>query len=372
MNGPGTPTPTPGTGFPAVPPGYGGSGGTQSKIAQGQIIRNAEGRTFYVVSIDQNGVTVTPTDASYQPQRLNPGEYWNPQTGESFQYGPKPPKEADKPRGQVVGHEQDDFGFVYKVWENGEREQLSQWEMEAAGFLPGAAPSPTLVDPTVLHPTVTGAQAPDPLGAGTLLMDYWQSQMDITDMNAEQAFDAWQRAFDVAQQNMTAGIHNVANKLSADTTTAELMRDYMEAGQSRAANIATAQGNLNNEATRRAQITAQDILPRALPEGVGLNVSLLGNVPVNQVNLDQLMNQGLPSLASQFGGLQDLFPAIGQSPTVTAGTVAGIDPSALPHVPTFTAPNLPDPALIQGLAGAGAGGFPGFVHQPSLIWPQII
>jgi hypothetical protein len=210
-------------------------------------------------------------------------------------------------------------------------------------------------------PTPYGVSPPDALGGAAAIAKQYDQAIATGDFNLAQAKQAWDEQWAQITSNANIDTTNVSNKLSADTTNQNTGTQYMQAGQSRAANIASAQGNLNSEATQRASIV-KALLASSLPGGQTLNV--VGGAPgtpnaylPQQVNVDQMLSQGLPSLQSQYGGLQSLFPTIGPAPTITAGTVAPVTaPASL--LPTQLPPQPDISGLItQGALGSGPMGY---------------
>lgn len=200
--------------------------------------------------------------------------------------------------------------------------------------------------------TPYGYSAPDPTAAASIIHSHYQDELDAGKITVDQAKDAFDREWNAIVSNSNIDSSNVSNKLTADTTNATVGTRYMEAGQTRAANIASSQGNLDQQATERAKILAA-LLPTRLPDGVGMTVQGAGVVPINHTNIDQLLNQGLPSLASQYGGLQTLFPQIGQAPVVTPDVLGHI---AMPSQPPVWTP--PPPTNVDALINAAMSGSP--------------
>lgn len=170
-----------------------------------------------------------------------------------------------------------------------------------------------------------GGAAVDPFAAGKFALQKYDAILAAHGMTVQQAIAAWQADFDEAIANSNIDITNVGNQLAADTTNATL------AGQ-RAADIATNQARLTSEATTRADLT-QQILKSSIPTGTTLNLPGAGQVPTHNINIPDLLNQGLPSLPDQFAGLGDLFPKANVQP----GTVAPIDASPFPDLPEVPA-----------------------------------
>lgn len=235
-------------------------------------------------------------------------------------------------------------------------------------------------------PTPFGVTPPDALGAANALTSQYAQAIAAGTMTFNQAQAAWQDQFNTITGNAGIDTSNASNKLSADTSNAgntlsantsnagnalsaattnqNTGTQYMQAGQSRAANIASAQGNLNSDATARAGVIAT-LLRSALPGGQSLNV--VGGAPgagylPNQVNVDQMLSQGLPSLASQYGGLQSLFPTIGAAPTISPQVIAPPQTISPQMINPMQAPPAPVPQVlppqpdISSLINQGTGG----------------
>ena len=166
-------------------------------------------------------------------------------------------------------------------------------------------------------PTVTGAAQPDPLGAAGLLLDYYEQQV------AQGIIP-----YNTALQEFTSNLDR-ARAVNDD------IRERQIAESSR-------QLRLAEEAGSRARTVAQDILPRSLPGVQNISLPLIGNVPLNQVNVDQLFNQGLPPLAQ--------MPGIPQTPT-----------EAYPGMLDLPQLNLPPLPNIDQYVQQAAQGFPGFL-----------
>jgi hypothetical protein len=252
------------------------------------------------------------------------------------------------------------IGRIVNIKSNGEiieERQMTQSEREAYGLaLPGG---------TELGgggggggPTAYGYAAPDPYNAAALLMKEYEYKIAAGQLTTEEAAAAWERQFKQLQEEAEINSANITNKLQADITGAGLTRDYAQMEQDRAANMATAMQNLRDTATRRADVFASQILPNALPVGYQLNLGMGGLVPENRVDVDAMFNQGLPSLAESYGGLDTLFPAVGPAPTVTAGEIPMPNFGALPEVPRTVMPAFPD---ISPYVNATAAGSPGWI-----------
>ena len=166
-----------------------------------------------------------------------------------------------------------------------------------------------------------GGGAGDPFAAGKFALQKYDALLAARQITASEAIARWQADFDEIIANSNIDITNVGNQLNADTTNATL------AGQ-RAADIATGKARLNTEATNRADLT-QQILRSSLPQGVSLNLPGAGQVPTHNINVPELLSQGLPSLPDQDAALSDLFPIANVQP----GTVAPIDAPAFPTLP---------------------------------------
>lgn len=201
--------------------------------------------------------------------------------------------------------------------------------------------------------SMVGAQAPDPYAAGKLALEQYAMLIETGQIPFEQGMKQWQAEFDKLIAGANIEGQNVSNKLAADTSSAGLTRDYAQMEQERAANIASAQQNLRDTATQRANVFASQILPSALPTGYQLNLGMGGLVPENRVDVDAMFNQGLPSLADSYGGLDTLFPTVGPAPQVTAGQIGMPNWGALPEVPRTVLPPMPniDPYIQQAAAG---------------------
>lgn len=167
-------------------------------------------------------------------------------------------------------------------------------------------------------PVVAGAQAPDPKGAASLLFDYYDRQVAAGLLKPE-----------LALKEFTANLDR-AERMNTD------IRERQIAESTRAMRVA-------EEAGSRARTIAQDILPRSLPNTQQINLPLLGSMQLNQVNLDQLFNQGLPPLAQ--------MPAIPTTPSV-----------AYPGEFDMGEINLPPLPDIGQYVNATAGGFKGWAY----------
>jgi len=194
-------------------------------------------------------------------------------------------------------------------------------------------------------PTPYGYSAPDPLGAASVLLKQYDNEIAAGRLTVDQAKDAFDRDWNEIVSNSNIESTNVSNQLTADTTNAS---NALRRGEG----ITQAQGRLNSEATDRARIM-QALMLNSLPAGTTVNVQGAGNVPLHHTNVDQLLNQGLPSLASQFSGLDALFP----NTQVTPGQVSPI--VAPPRPPMWTPPQQPnlDALIAQGAAGSGPIGW---------------
>lgn len=200
--------------------------------------------------------------------------------------------------------------------------------------------------------TPYGYSAPDPVGAGSLLLNQFDGQIAAGQLSFQQAKELFDEQWNLIVSNSNIESSNVTNTLTADTTNAGLTRDYAQMGQDRAANIATAQGNLNSQVTQRYDTTTR-FLPNTLPVGTTVNLPGVGPVPMSTVNLNDLMNQGMPALSDQFSNVNSLFPDVGSAPVVTAGT---INPIQAPPPPQFQMPpQMPDISAFVNAAMAGSG-----------------
>ena len=122
-------------------------------------------------------------------------------------------------------------------------------------------------------------QPPDPLGvARTLLEQYSQAvaagripeERALADFQARLAqaqgeFDRWSTTQGLGQEQYATQVGEMAGKQA--------------------------------EATRRGQVALQDFYPSALPGMSSIDVPYMGNVPLSQVNLQELLSQGLPPLS---------------------------------------------------------------------------
>lgn len=163
-------------------------------------------------------------------------------------------------------------------------------------------------------PSTVAAKAPDPFGAAVIITDHYDRLVEREEMTAEDAAAAWQRDFD----EITGNARIAAEKFAA-------------------------QQNLQDTATRRGELEF-DILRSSLPTNQQLNLGPFGKVPQNIVNVQDILTQGLPSLASQYQNIgNELTPITG-----------------LPEVAPL---QLPDTSLLNqlpGLANQTAAGFGGF------------
>ena len=190
-----------------------------------------------------------------------------------------------------------------------------QWVAEPGQVYPAQEGTPG----STKTASITGSNAPDPLGAVRSWLDYFDAQVRQGSIPWEDALEQFKQQFSIQDQ-------------ATDRSTR-----VMDATQ-----------RSQEEAGRRAQTIARDILPSAstMPS---LNVPFLndvfgGSVPGTKIDVAQMFDQGAGPLMGQ-QQIQELFPA---QP----------DYAPLPNRPV---PNLPD---IAALIGQGARGFPGFQVMP--------
>jgi hypothetical protein len=164
--------------------------------------------------------------------------------------------------------------------------------------------------------TVVGARAPDPGEAARLLLDHYDRLVQQGQITREAAL-----------AEFTSNLDRAA-RINAD------IRERQIAEASRAVRMA-------EEAGSRARTVAQEILPRSIPGAESITLPLLGTMPINQVDVDQLFNQGLPALAD--------LPAISQTPAV-----------AYPGEFDFGEIQMPALPNIGAYAQQAAGGFGGW------------
>ena len=220
-------------------------------------------------------------------------------------------------------------------------------------------------------PQMAGTQAPDPYAAATILFQDYDRQLAQGTMTADQAAADWQREFDLLQANQVASQANIGTQAARDIAQADLGYNYLSLQQNQAEAIETAkrtreieeaarQVRLQEEAGRRGQ-TAAGLLGSSLPGLQAMRLPLLGRIPVNRYNMDQLLTQGMTPLAQTAPISQNIaasFPNIGQAPMLPQpGQVPLMNPGSFPSVPRITFPALPNTAP---LASAAASGFPGW------------
>jgi hypothetical protein len=217
--------------------------------------------------------------------------------------------------------------------------------------------------------TVVGSAAPDPVGAATIWLTYYQNQVANRKMTYDAAFEAWKGKVEEIFKNADIEAANVANKLQADIQNAtvglgydQLGFSYKELEQKRAEAMAAQQLGIQGQATERGRIMAQ-LLPYSLPKGVTMNLPGAGAVPENLVNPAEDLFGGLPSLKSMYEEIPEMFPTVGLPPPRPAPIVAGpIGDISLPDAPMFELPPSPfSDSTIGDLAGKAAAGSSGWV-----------
>lgn len=178
-----------------------------------------------------------------------------------------------------------------------------------------------------------GRVAPDPLGAANALLQQYSAQIAAGQLSADQAWNAFQQQF----KEWEAGHETQKLELEKRIKTEHYA---LEREVSEASRLLRTQ----EERGQRAKTIVQDILPSSMPGLTGLNLPMLGRVPVSQVNLSDLFG---PS-----GG-----PPISQTP---AGDIGGAPIGPAPSfdpLPQQTPPVAPD---IREMIAAMLRGSPGF------------
>ena len=335
------------------------------RFTPGETIIDAQGNSWVINSPSTGrGFTAFPVGAQGQDRlaglrQLPPGQYLRQSTGKIATLGfdgviagetdpPPPPDMVDLIRGPD--------GLIRYVDSQGNEEIAPQWVQkqygedgsEGSGGGGGGY-------------SIVGTTAPDPASAASIMLGYLDRQMDIGKLKYEEATAIYDRNFDWLVENVDIEKENVGNKLTADVTNAGMTRDYAQMGQDRAANIATAQGGLNTRANEQSEIVRQ-LLRSSLPAGTGYRLPMMGEGPVNRVNVPDLLRQGMPSLADQSAGLSSLFPDIGPAPQVTTNPIAPIaQPEAPPRI-DFGSMQLPGYDYFQNLANQAQSGFAGWIR----------
>ena len=193
--------------------------------------------------------------------------------------------------------------------------ETGQWEPDPGNIFPAREGTQGATKTA----SITGSNAPDPLGAVRSWLDYFDAQVRQGSIPWEDALEQFKQQFSIQDQAVD-----------------------------RSSRVVDAIQNSQSEAGRRAQTIARDILPSAstMPS---LNVPFLndvfgGSVPGTKIDVAQMFDQGAGPLMGQ-QQIQELFPA---------------QPEYAP-LPNRPVPNLPD---IAALIGQGAQGFPGFQVMP--------
>ena len=194
-----------------------------------------------------------------------------------------------------------------------------------------------LVDPTTGQPVPgmflnpnTGAQIDlrpeqlrDPLGVANVLLRQYESLVDIGQMKSDDAWRRFNQQFSIAQEEFDRW----------SSTEDVRLRGEAENRMRQETNIAA-----QNAATSRAREAAA-VMSSSMPGLTGLNLPLLGKMPVQQFSLNQLFNQGQ-------GPMPAPLPFIGPG-------------AAAPTMPTFSElPPLelpPSPDLLPLLKTAAPG-----------------
>lgn len=285
----------------------GGTGGDIESIPKGALVTDSKNNSYIILSEPGEPLrgalqgTASKTGGNF---KLPPGEYFIGQqsfnlTGSGQIIGTPQSRPAGLPSDATLVN-----GWPWHQFPDGTAKPFTKQEAEAAGFGGGGG-----------GPSRVGVRAPDPLGAATILFRQYDAEIERGTLTADDAAAAWQRDFDEIATN----------------------RDI-------AAEKFAAQQRLEDTATRRGELEF-DILKSSLPIGASLNLGPFGVVPENRVNVQELLTQGLPPLATQFQNVSDELTPI----------------TGLPDVAPLELPDRSLLSQIPGLASATAGGSAGFL-----------
>jgi len=351
------------------PNDWAGTDDKDAKLKPGQQLLLPDGSVVTVRSVGPKGVTVESPGSEKvggimvkgtNVSKLPAGTYGVPglnislnvsTTGDIITQG-APLPEPDKPK---TYHFDESLGLIVDSEGNIARDSIQ----ELYGLMPARAGG------AAAAPSAYGYQAPDPYGAAALLFKKYEAMVAQGQVPASEAAAQWQREFDVLQINMqTEAVNRQTEAANAaremEKQRAELDRAVEEerARRERETTEVSRQLRVQEEAGSRARTVAQNILPSSLPNLQSVTLPLLGNMPANQIDVDQFMSQGLPPLASMTPMSTQLstpFPNI--AGTAGVSPISMIDPTKLPNIPTTQPVPLPN---IDDLIQKTISGFPGW------------
>lgn len=220
-------------------------------------------------------------------------------------------------------------------------------------------------------PTITGSSAPDPIGAASIMLRAYEDMI----ANANGTFDA-EKAFSMFQadwQSLLSTVNtsnaqlqsatNIAQgNLQADTNSTNVANvgNYLTDATTRARDEASRALGVAQEAGNRADTVATKILPNWIQGASHLNVPLIGEIPLTQLNVNDLFSQG---------GQGDLSNVVPISPN-PAIPFAPVQTPMLPQAPQAPMPgpmpNFPAPPQygappdVTAMIQAALRGFSGF------------
>lgn len=208
-------------------------------------------------------------------------------------------KEVVGPNGELAGYQLYDLTTGKSITTEGSFFTPEAWNWEMRGEL---TPQP-----------------PDPLDQAAQSINLILAQVQAGLLGEEQAWNRFMAAYRAAEMKLTEWQGEMDRRFGIE-----------DRALARESAVAARDLGLKEEATDRARIIAQEILPKAIPYGQSINIPGLGSIPMTPVNLTQLFDQGLGPLSA--------------SPPISAQPAA--DFASLPPPPTSDLPTMPPPQQV--------------------------
>src|SRR3990167_72145 len=191
----------------------------------------------------------------------------------------------------------------------------------------------------------------------------WGSIIDAIYMRYETEVAAGRRPRDEAVEEFNRISGMIADRINIETTQGSFDQTASVQAITRATNMEDALRSreiaradrgisIQQERGRRASDAATQILPYAIPGRTSINLPLIGDMPLNNINLDQFYD--IPGL----NNIPQISPKLGVPFPQPANTqMTPFDPNAYPGLPAT--PNVPTPdisaILFKMLTGALTG-----------------